>query len=247
MRPRQVLLASVLLAVVPALVFGSGGFSEVAGERGIDVAVADDESAYLGIEVESVDGYVGGEPLPVLRLTDQHSGDLTLQSVDIGRPLIEVETEMESAPSIGETDPLTVAVRCTEGGEGTVPVTVVADGPGTRISVQRMVPVTCHAPETHRVDVDIDFRGCGTARIEADDAIYPLNVTKVIDNPSADGNATRTETIDSNGRVGPGRGGKLVAIEVDGERYENQCTGGGNEQPVETDGENGRPSDADDE
>lgn len=230
MHRRQALLLLVVITVLPALVSGSGGFSEVAGDRGIDVEVADDESAYLGLAVGANEGHVGGDPFPVLQLTDQFSGDLTLRSVSTGSSLIEVETETPT--DIGETDPFAVEVSCETTGDETVRIAVVADGPGAYVSAEREVRTTCRQPEIRRVEFD----GCGNVHIEADDAIYPLTVTKVTENPGTDGAAMTTVTIDSDGRVGPGQGGKLLAIEADGERYENEnrCTEGGNGQAAGT-------------
>lgn len=218
MHRRQVLLFSVLVVVVPTLVFGSGSFSEVAADRGIDAAVVEDENAYLGVETETTDGYVGGDAVSVLRLTDQLSGELVLESASAGSSRVDIETELPLG--IGESEPSTLRVSCRAAGTGSVPFTIVAADSSTTVTVDRAVPVTCLEPAIQSVT----FTGCGNARIEADDAIYPLTVTKEVDNPSTDGVSTSTVTIDGDGTVGPGTGGKLVAVEVDGDRYENPNT-----------------------
>jgi len=210
------MLLSVLV-VVAALAFGSGSFSEVAADRGFDVDVAADENAYLGVEIGSAEGYVDGDPVTVLRLTDRLSGELDLESVSTDSSIVEV---VDPPVEIGESEPSTVQASCLESGSKLVPFTVVAADSSTTISLDRTVPVTCHEPAVQSVE----FTDCGTADVEADDALYPLTVTIEVDNPSTDDNSTSTVTIDGDGEVGPGEGGKLVAVEADGERYENRNT-----------------------
>ena len=217
------MLLSVLVVVGPALAFGSGSFSEVAADRGFDASVAADENAYLGVETESAQGYVGGESVPVLRLTDQLSGELVLESVSSASSILEVETEPPVA--IGESEPSTVRATCRAAGSESTPFTVVAADSSTTVTLDRAVPVTCLEPEVQSVA----FNGCRTAHIEADDTVYPVTVTIEVNNPSSDGVSTSTETIGSDGKVGPDESGKLVAVEADGERYENPnaCVGEG--------------------
>ena len=217
------MLLSVLVVVGPALAFGSGSFSEVAADRGLDADVVADENAYVGVETESAEGHVGGDPVPVLRLTDQLSGELVLESVSSASSIIEVETEPPVA--IGESEPSTVRATCRAAGSESAPFTVVAADSSTTVTLDRSAPVTCFEPEVQSVM----FNGCGTADIEADDAVYPLTVTIEVDNPSSDGVSTSTEVIGSDGKVGPDESGKLVAVEADGERYENPnaCVGEG--------------------
>ncbi|PSQ28516.1 hypothetical protein BRD06_04050 [Halobacteriales archaeon QS_9_67_15] len=217
------MLLSVLVVVGPALAFGSGSFSEVAADRGLDADVVADENAYVGVETESAEGYVGGDPVPVLRLTDQLSGELVLESVSSASSIVEVETEPPVV--IGESEPSTVRATCQAAGSESAPFTVVAADSSTTVTLDRAVPVTCLEPEVQSAA----FNGCETAHIEADDAVYPLTVTIEVDNPSSDGVSTSTETIGSDGKVGPDESGKLVAVEADGERYENPnaCVGEG--------------------
>jgi hypothetical protein len=217
------MLLSVLVVVGPALAFGSGSFSEVAADRGFDANVAADENAYLGVETESAEGYVGGDPVPVLRLTDQLSGELVLESVSSASSIVEVETKPPVA--IGESEPSTVRATCRAAGNESAPFTVVAADSSTTVTLDRSVPVACLEPEVRSVT----FNGCGNADIEADDAVYPLTVTIEVDNPSSDGVSTSTEVIDNDGKVDPGESDKLVAVEADGERYDNPnaCDGEG--------------------
>lgn len=218
MRLRRVLLLTVVIALIPATALGTGSFSAGSADRGFDVAIATDENAFLGIDIESAEGYVGGEPVPVLRVTDQFSGDLVLESATTTSSLVAVETETPAA--IGVNDAVTVRVTCRAAGSETAPFTIDASDQTTSAVVDRTVPITCIEPGVQRVTFD----GCGNALIEADDAIYPLTVTKEVDNPSTEGVSRTTVTVDSDGKVGPGQGGKLVAIEADGERYENPNT-----------------------
>lgn len=232
MRLRKPLLLALCLAVVPAAVYGTGSLSAMSTDRTVDVAVVGDDRAYLGIETETGQGYVGGDAFTVLWLTDRFSEDVALVSVSTGSSLVETETSTPVDIG-GESEPLPVRARCGQAGSETVAFTVVAESPSARAVVTRAASVTCREPEVRRVE----FQGCGNARIEADDAIYPLSVTKVVDNPSTNRTTTDGVTIHSDGNVGAGQGGKLVAVEADGERYENPntCTGEG-QASVETDG-----------
>jgi hypothetical protein len=128
---------------------------------------------------------------------------------------------VSSAPAgIDAADPLDVAVQCTSAADSaSVQFTITARGPAERATVRRAVTITCEEPEVQSVN----FRGCGNAHIEADDAVYPLTVTKTVENPSG-GTSTSTVTIDSDGTVGGSSGGKLVAVEADGETYTNGNT-----------------------
>ena len=216
MHLRRALLLTVLVALIPATVLGTGSFSAVNADRGFDVSVATDENAYIGVEVEPAEGFVGGDPVPVLRLTDQFSGTLVLESVTTTSSLVAVETETPA--DIGVGDAVTVRVTCRAAGSEGAPFSIEAADQTTSAVIDRTVPITCIEPDVQRVRFD----GCGNALIEADDAIYPLTVTKEVDDPSTDGVSRTTVTVDSDGKVGPGQGGKLVAIEADGERYENQ-------------------------
>jgi hypothetical protein len=216
---RGVALA-LLVAAAVLLATGSAGFSEVGADRSTDISVASDRNAYLGIEtVDGNSGIVGGDPVTVFRLTDRFLSDVTLTGLTTGSSVVSIVTSTPAG--IGDASaPLEVQVRCTAETNGkTAQFTITAEGPDVEVSADRAVTITCEEPEVQSVN----FRGCGNAHIEADDAVYPLTVTKTVENPSG-GTSTSTVTIDSDGTVGGSSGGKLVAVEADGETYTNDNT-----------------------
>ncbi|MFB6140280.1 MAG: hypothetical protein ABEJ26_07575 [Halosimplex sp.] len=216
MRRRQVLLLTTMVALTPALAFGSGGYSGVTADRTVDLAVVGDANAYLGVETLRTQGYVDGNPITVVRLTDRFPGDAVLESVSTSGAYLTVATATP-ADVDGASGPLPVRMSCRSPGSGTVTVTVsVSDGTATA-TVERSAGVTCVQPEIRRVE----FRGCGNARIEADDAVYPLTATKVVVDPSTGESRTTTVTLTGDSKVRAGPDGKLVAIEAGGDRYEN--------------------------
>jgi hypothetical protein len=217
MRYRRLLLVATFAIVLSTILVGTGSFSTVNAERDISASVVSDESAFLKVtQINGAERFVDGEAFTVLRLADQFSGDVALEAVTLDSSLISLNT---SAPQAlpEPPDSLDVRVQCEESGDTTVPITVIAEGSGNRAIVERDVSVTCIEPEIQKVE----FNGCGNVQIKADDALYPLSVTKVIDNPSSNDNTTSTVNLKRDGKLAPGKGGKLVAIEANGDRYEN--------------------------
>lgn len=226
-------LAFVLAATaVVLLVMGTGGFSAVTAERGVDARVVSDDRAYLGIEKENPEGIVYGEPVTILELTDRFADDVALTELDVQSPVVELET---STPTdVGESSPLAVEVRCVDVSTSyTVDVTMVVEGSATTAQVTRAVSVTCIPPDVEDV-VDVEFDGCGNAHVSAEEPYYPLDVTKVVNTSS--GTETSSLTLSDAGKVNGSPGGKLEALKVgirfgsDTDRFENpnNCVNAGN-------------------
>jgi hypothetical protein len=206
MRRRRIIALVALVVAVP-LAAGTGSFSSVSVDRGVDVAVAEDSNAYLGIDDDPVEAYVGGESFTLLELTDRAAGDLHLESVSPHGDRVAI---VEEPTDIDES--AAVRAQCREGVEG-VAVTIEAASPHTRIVVDRTVPVECNQPEIETVD----FNGCESADLRtAEGTLYPLSVTveKRIYNPENDSTTTHTAEVDD-GTVSSPRG-KLIAVNVDG-------------------------------
>lgn len=231
MNRRQIILI-VMLAAAVSTAAGTGSFSAVNADRNVDVAVAADENAYLGIDVKSAEGYVGGESFTILELTDRFPGDLKLDSVT---PYSDWVTIVDEPTDIGDSTPVTA--RCTGVGED-VSVTIEAASSDSSVVVERTIPVDCDRPEV----ANIVFHGCGNAVLKtADGSPYPVSITveKRVYHPGSDSTTTTTEEID-NGMVSPGDG-KLLAVKVNGSwiKNENQCIQIENEHPGNG---NGNPS-----
>lgn len=150
-RSRQLVLALAVLAAV-VLVTGSGGFDAVQADRGVHVAVADDEHAYLGIAVDDPTLTHGAhDDVVLLSLRNQFGRPLTEVSVTVTNdgktPPVLRAVDAPASLSVGERGTVTADVTCggLDRGE-TWTVTVVASGPGVETALSREVTVTCEGP-----------------------------------------------------------------------------------------------------
>lgn len=219
MRHRQFLLVGMLVAVAPAVIVGTGSFDVMNAERGVDVAVVADGNAYLNVTVvDDPAGDAGGESFVALRLANQFPGDAPLELVSVTTDGSFVAVETGGTDIGGPSDPLDVRVRCggSSTGTETVEFSVVAEGPDVQVTLDRPVGISCTEPEITAVRFD----GCGNAHVEADDAIYPLTVTQYLETSTGETAVERT-TVDGDGPIRAGPGGRLVAVEAAGDRYEN--------------------------
>jgi hypothetical protein len=139
-RKRRALAVGLAALAVAASVAATGGFSAVTADRGVEVAVAPDGEAFLGIETPEARGAVG-ESVAVLRLRDNFRGDVDLERVSLPAPS-EVVALRTTGPV--EMEPTaTVAVTCVAAGTERVTVEVVAGGPSTAVRADRTVTVRC--------------------------------------------------------------------------------------------------------
>jgi hypothetical protein len=140
-RTRRV-VAVIALCVAAGAALGVGGYDAASSERGVDVDVADDEHAYLGInDSVSCSGDVTlltnrfPEPITGGTVTATvHGGNLTVgghRYTDDEQLTIGVGTNDDEDLGVGEVDPggsLTVTVKSGTATEITIDVRVYGDG-----------------------------------------------------------------------------------------------------------------------
>lgn len=203
--------AAVLLATA------TGGFSAVAADRAVDISVADDRYALLGIEVGDTDGTVGGDPFTLLTLTDNFPQDVDADKVAVtsdGAP-IEVTLDDDAAEADGELlqmdDRLDVTVACTRPTDGPESVTlhIVASGDDVTVTKDKTVTgVECTTPASPNPpgSQTVEFAGCGNVFVPDGYTVetYVYDVSTPNEAPVYEQRSNR------------GGNGKLVGIETAG-------------------------------
>jgi len=134
----------LLLFVVAAAIVGTSGFSVIQAERSTDVAVVDDNQAYLVIETtgnEIKNGSTGtvltvknqfAEPVEVTAMPTESSDDITVQGFD------------SSSIDVGSTADLKVRCSDSRTSDGTITVDLTAEGDETSFEMSdKDVDVQC--------------------------------------------------------------------------------------------------------
>lgn len=130
------------LFVVAALIVGTAGYDTIRADRSVDVAVADDDEAYLAIE-RTGDAIPNGETGPILSITN-HLGtavglDVVSRDVPDG-----VSDLVLSRDRLGTETETTLRARCAAAGEHSVDVRIEAEGHAVSVKVEeRDVTVDC--------------------------------------------------------------------------------------------------------
>lgn len=210
-----------------------------AADRGVNVRVASDDAAYVGVENQSpVEGVVDGEALTLFELSDNTGNDLTVDaSVPSDAPI-----EIESA-TFGDG----VTARCTDSTDGdaeSVDVTITASGPGLSAELTRTIEVSCVPPIEAE---DVTFYGCGNAAIDGHESKFPLDVTLI----GYDGNefVETQRTVNTAGSKTGGGPKQLVGLAIPSEDLvvtnpnylEGNCSDASNGNPAS--GVSGDPRD----
>lgn len=121
---------AALLVFAALLILGTGGFSAMSADRGVSVAVADDEEAYVGYEA-TCDG-----PDLEITITNQFDSELTDGSVTVGGEQVSL---LDDEESIGPGETETVTFNGVDSGSD---VTVTVEGEGISAELDRAVPCT---------------------------------------------------------------------------------------------------------
>ena len=128
---RRHLLLFGLAAVLLASVGGTGGFSAVDASRGIEVAVVDDDEAYLGIERHGVNGDTWK-----LTLTNRLSAAEPLEVTVTVDTRTLVADDRTSTATATDTGSVTETVRVEGGSTETVTIGGVACGDTAEITAE---------------------------------------------------------------------------------------------------------------
>lgn len=136
MRTRRKIVFGVLVVAIALLATGTGGFSSIEAERGVDVAVAEDEHALLGIEVAETEGTVGNS-FTLLKLFNNFDQDISVESVEADD---KAPIDVQSATVNGA-----VTVECLSAvTSAEVDLTVSVTGDDVSITKYKDVEVTCN-------------------------------------------------------------------------------------------------------
>jgi hypothetical protein len=156
-RARHVSLVLAVVVLV-AVIVGTGGFSSATVERGADINVVDDESAYLRVVINKSASAQSGNETTLLELTNQVGSPLNITTT-VSSKNKDVTASDKTAPSRlkeSETGSVTVIVSCTDGTSAKqvntdIVVEIEASGPNVQIVMNRTVPsvqVKCTSENT---------------------------------------------------------------------------------------------------
>jgi len=135
-RRGRVLVAAALLAALVA-VSGTTGYTAASAERAVEVAVADDDAAYLGFEAMTTDT-AGGTTNVTVRVTNRFPAGTTLDTVTVTVADRE-PVALRSAAALGSGE--TASERFDNVPCGAA-VAVTASGDGVGVSFDRSVECT---------------------------------------------------------------------------------------------------------
>ena len=146
----------VVLAGVVA-VFATGGFSVAEIDRSTEVSTADDDAAFVGVDVpdEPIEAEAGNETT-LLEVTNRFDHAVTVTAdvsdADSLDPEIEVDpTEIGQ----GEHAAVNATVECDDEVSETLIVELAVTGDGVEVTLDREVEVVCEPAET---DEDVEIR-----------------------------------------------------------------------------------------
>ncbi|SMO85002.1 hypothetical protein [Halorubrum cibi] len=157
-----------------AMTIGSGAFSSVNAERGVDVNVVEDENAYLGLkqvnEVVPADGdYERADededygPNGVVRVQNQFSDplDLTVNVVKTGGVVdgVTIDNAIENKDDdegLGVGEKAFISVECGDTGTGSVKLSFYGEAGGAAVETTQQFEFSC---------IDVRFNGEGTVFI----------------------------------------------------------------------------------
>jgi hypothetical protein len=211
---RRLWLYGALTLLACSLMVGAGGYSTMAADRGVNLAVAEDSSAYLGIddgsEVHLVDD---GSSETALGLTNNFAqSDPSVSASVPGEAPIEV-TDASFRDG--------VEVSCKRVKDrASVPISLTATGSDTTVEVTRSVTVTCEAPPIETED--IKFTGCNNLKVTGHSAQFPLNVTLI--GVSKKGNSNETfvtheREIEQSGKTVAGGNFDVAGLQVHDQQH----------------------------
>lgn len=149
-RVRALRALSLILAfaAVLGLVFGTAGFTSMSADRGLDVNVTDDESAYLGYAplTDTVDS---NESTSVVEYQNRFNGDLDKFHINaslVNSSDTQVTIEAVDSPDYlhgGTGESVDVTLHCPVEEEVDIRFEVDASGSGVSTSFERVHTVTC--------------------------------------------------------------------------------------------------------
>ena len=197
-----------------AMSAGTGAFSSVEAERGVEVNVVDDDEAYLGLEAES-EITAFGRSTDIVEIRNSFTDELTLTvSVDETNRVVEDITVAGEEPptelTLAPGDDEWVAVTCEQIGEASF--ILQFSGATGSASVEK----TREFDEIPVSPVDkVEFKGNGNGSVHVHGEFTDLPVTV--------NGGSRTVTITSNNSgkrpISPEGGEPINSVQIGGEDY----------------------------
>lgn len=152
MKARRLVVA-LAATIAVALLISSGSFSSVDAERGVSIAVADDQSAFVGVETHPQTLTTRETPKRIALLTVTNNFDVRAELEDValvggGPPAPKIEnTSVKDGPlNYGESANVTAEVTCGMDLEMVTVDITVETVTGTYVSLSRQVEITCTTP-----------------------------------------------------------------------------------------------------
>lgn len=176
-----------------ALGIGTGAFSSVDADRGVEVNVVEDENAYLGLErLPAADSVTVGDKTEVVKITNQFADGLDLSVIidDPGDGIDEIEVE-EPVEIVEEDDgdesegeelspgnEAYISVECATPGDTSFTLSFSGDAGGASVDKTRTFEITCESTDTtcetcesggtELTVTDVEFLNSGKVKIQAD-------------------------------------------------------------------------------
>jgi len=127
---------SIALAVLAGtgLLLGTFGFSAASAERGVSVAVVDDENAMVGYQASDRLA-PEGQRVDLVTVTNRLPGDVAVTDVTVDADSFAIKDLSEPTLSPGTTAVVSGTVDCTPGETETVEVSVTLEGSGVTASI----------------------------------------------------------------------------------------------------------------
>ena len=186
---------SIVLAFTAAvgLTLGTAGFSAIDADRGIEVSVVDDESAYLGVN-ETAETLVENKSSTVAVYENGFDTELDEFSVNVVSTVPNVDATVVDAPEsldAGESAHVDVVVESEDVDLDSVELRleVATSGEGVTVETSRTDEFDLISGD----DIEVVFRGGGNAKIRGPPGVFPLDVE--VD--TADGDTVELEITES--------------------------------------------------
>ncbi|AUX08760.1 hypothetical protein AArcSl_1125 [Halalkaliarchaeum desulfuricum] len=232
---------SVLFAVlgILLLVAGTGGFSAMTADRGVDVSVVPDDEAYVGIEKVG-DQVYEDDRIHLLTITNQFASEMDELSVTVDGESDVIVTGLvkpgETSLSPGERT--NVTAECTRTTErGSVELDITGEAGAASFDITREIDVDCGPTTDTESETleNVNTTGDGTGNLTvtflgfgqvefSDDIDGEYNVTVTMHSGTEED--VTVDLSDSDNKIDREWGGKIASITVDEQTVDNPLGNG---------------------
>lgn len=223
-----------------ALGIGTGAFSSVEADRGVEVNVVEDENAYLGLErLDAASEVDVGYETDVVKITNQFADGLDLSvvvdeqgdgidEIEVEDP-VEIVEEADEGESDGEDLPTGtkahVSVKCDSPGDTSFTLTFSGHAGGASVDKTRTFEISCESVDTGPTVNDVKFLGNGKVKILSDGG-GQVSAKAYIGGPGQSGNGepqwTSYTHVSVNEELKPkqfgwdNNGDEILEVDIDG-------------------------------